>query len=79
MSKNEYYIAEIAAMSYFWFLKEHLIKTLKFKNIFFNNPVIDNTLNFILFPFYSSTGFWDHQQPLFISDSTSLIHSPNRK
>ena len=51
MSKNEYYIAEIAAMSYFWFLKEHLTKTLKFKNIFFNNPVIDNTLNFILFPF----------------------------
>ena len=56
MSKNEYYIAEIAAMSYFWFLKEHLIKTLKFKNIFFNNPVIDNTLNFILFPFLLRVG-----------------------
>lgn len=51
MNNNDYYIAEIASMSFFWFLKEHLIKTFKFKNVFFNNNIIDNILNFILFPF----------------------------
>tara|TARA_B100000073_G_scaffold335354_1_gene328879 strand:- start:2662 stop:2997 length:336 start_codon:yes stop_codon:yes gene_type:complete len=51
MKNNQYYIAEIASMSYMWFLTEHLLRTVKFKNKFFKNEFIDNTLNFILFPF----------------------------